>query len=319
MAGNGIRLGLIGAGRWGRNYIKTIAEINGLRLARLASRNPESRSLVDEECTVSSDWKEVSEARDIDGVIVATPPALHAEMTESAVAGGRPVLVEKPLTLDLGRARALRRFVAERHGFVMVEHTLLFHPACRKLKELAPDLGPVRAIGAELGQRGPHRKDTPVLWDWGAHAVAFCLDLMGVPPEAAAAECLERRMAEDGRQENYLLRLIFSGDVSADIRVGNKMDRRRRFAVHFDTAVLVYDDLVAAKLTRHPPTADFADPEGTGEAIGVPRTPPLEVAVREFGQAIAGKSSDLASLDLGVAVVSVLADCGGNSSVPSHL
>ncbi len=309
MAGNGIRLGLIGAGRWGRNYIKTIAAIDGLRLARLASRNPESRSLVDKECIISNDWKEVSKARDIDGVIVATPPRLHAEMTETAVTHGRAVLVEKPLTLDLGQARDLRRFVAEAHGFVMVEHTLLFHPAYRALKELAPGLGPVRAIGGELGRQGPYRMDTPVLWDWGAHAIAFCLDLMGAPPEAAQAECLEQRVVEDGRQENYLLSLTFSGDVSANIRIGNKMDKRRRFAVHFDTAVLVYNDHTPAKLTRHPPTTDFANPEGSGEAIGVPRTLPLEVAVREFGQAIATDSHDLASLDLGVAVVSVLGNC----------
>ena len=313
MAGNGIRLGLIVAGRWGRNYIKTIATIDGPRLARLASRNPEIRSLVDEECIISNDWKEVAKAHDIDGVIVATPPALHAEMTCSAVARGQPVLVEKPLTLDLGQAQALRHFVTEAHGFVMVEHTLLFHPAYRALKELGSGLGPIRAIVAELGRRGPYRTDTPVLWDWGAHAVAFCLDMMGMPPEAAEAECLEQRVVENSHQENYLLRLTFPGNVSANFRIGNKMDKRRCFTVHFDTAILVFDDLVPAKLTRHPPTVDFTDPQGPGEAIDVPPTLPLEVAVREFSQAITGQSRDLASLDLGVAVISVLADCDRNS------
>ena len=47
MSGNNetLRLGLIGAGPWGRNFIRTIDGIDGVTLARLASRNPESAGI----------------------------------------------------------------------------------------------------------------------------------------------------------------------------------------------------------------------------------------------------------------------------------
>ena len=40
-----LRLGLIGAGRWGRAYIRTLKSMAGVELARLCSANPESPKL----------------------------------------------------------------------------------------------------------------------------------------------------------------------------------------------------------------------------------------------------------------------------------
>ena len=42
-----IRLGLIGAGRWGKNFIRTIRGLDGVTLSAFCSRHPDSRSLVD--------------------------------------------------------------------------------------------------------------------------------------------------------------------------------------------------------------------------------------------------------------------------------
>ena len=135
---DGVRLGLIGAGHWGRVYIRTLAAVEGVRLSRVASRNPGTAQLVPAGCAVDLEWRKILDHRQIDGVIVASPPAMHAEMIRAAVEAGLPVLVEKPLTLDLAAARAVRSTVERHGGFVMVGHTHLFHPAYRKLKELAP-------------------------------------------------------------------------------------------------------------------------------------------------------------------------------------
>lgn len=300
-----IRLGLIGAGRWGRNYIKTIAALEGVRLARLTSRNPESVALVDSGCIISADWRELITCSDLDGVIIATPPALHAEMARAAVAAGLPVLVEKPLTLSLAEAQDLRDFVAARAGYVMVGHTHLFHPAYRALKQIAPQYGAVRAIRAEAGNHGPFRPEVPVLWDWGAHDIAMCLDLLGTLPAQSNARVVDRRQLDEGVGEIVEIRLDFPGEIPAHIRVGNILPRQRRFTVQCDTATLVYDDLVSAKLT--------VIPSGSGHfaacPIDVAPDLPLSVVVREFANAIANGSRDLSSLDLAVRVVKVLATC----------
>ena len=286
MAASPVRLGLIGAGRWGRNFIPTIAAVDGVDLVRIADP--------DAACATTGDWQDVVAADDVDAVIVATPPVLHAEMIEAAVAAGRPVLVEKPLTLDLEQALAVQRSVAGCGGLVMVDHIHLFNPAYRRLRELAAELGPPSGIRAEAGNHGPYRTDAPVLWDWGAHDVAMCLDLLGAVPEGVAAE----RTVNDARGEILDLRLDFPGGIVADIRIGNIMDKRRRFAVYFDGGHLLFDDLAADKLTRHPPHG--APPDLSPE-------PSLTCAVREFAEAVRNGETATDSLDLGVAVVEVLA------------
>lgn len=304
-----LALGLIGAGRWGRNYIATLAAMRGVFLARLASRNPESTTLAGPGCAVTADWREVIEAGKLDGVIVATPPALHAEMTRAAVAAGLPVLVEKPLTLDWAEARALAEVVQSRSGLVMVDHTHLFHPAFRALKEHVPDIAPVMAIRARAGAWGPFRDHTPVLWDWGSHDVAMCLDLMGRRPTTASAGHLESLSLPEGLGEILRLRLGF-GDVAVEIEVGNILAARvRRFEVVGAEGALVYDDTAADKLIRR-------EPSGQSRAIASDTTPPLTCAVAAFAAAIRSGSRDSASLRLGVDVVAVLAECARSLSPP---
>lgn len=301
-----LRLGLIGAGRWGRNYIKTIAGLEGMCLAALASGNPGSAHLVPGACLISPDWQAILDRRLIDAVIIATPPAVHARMATAAVERGLPVLVEKPLTLDSAEAVALRKFVAEHKGLVMVGHTQLFHPAYRKLREMLADYGPVRAIRSEAGNYGPFRLDTPVTWDWGAHDVAMCLDLLGTSPQRTGLRLVERRAVENALGEIFDIELIFPGEVRAAIRIGNILPKRRRFTAYTETAALIYDDFAPHKLTIAPGTSDD---DMTASRIPVPLVEelPLSNAVRTFARAVETGATGLDSLDLGVSVVSILA------------
>ncbi len=92
-----VRLGLVGAGAWGRNYIRTIAGLTGVVLARAASRNPDTQSLVPPDCVVTPDWRELVGATDLDGLILAVPPKVQAAIAEAAVRARLPLLLEKPI------------------------------------------------------------------------------------------------------------------------------------------------------------------------------------------------------------------------------
>lgn len=304
MGGDIIRLGLIGAGQWGRIYIKTISGLNDVELRWLASSNPQSRKLVGPECRVTDDWHQLVRAPDLEGVIIATPPSLHAEMAESAVKHGFGVLVEKPLTLCEHEAFSLYELAKREHVFVLVDHTHLFNPAYRKLKDFAAAYGPIRGICSVGGNWGPFREDTPVLWDWGAHDVAMCLDLLGSAPVMVKAKRLEKKNTAEGLGEILSLQLAFDGSVRADITTGNVMAKKKRLLeVHLQDRVLVYDDLAENKLVIH--TLSGEKPSLT-EAIGVDSTLPLTCAVKEFAVALRRGTGTLESLELGVEVVRTL-------------
>jgi predicted dehydrogenase len=209
------------------------------------------------------------------------------------------VLVEKPLTMDEDEARALESFVRDEGGLVIVDHVHLFHPAYRALKELAVGLGPIRSIRTASGGPGPSRDDATVLWDWGSHDVAMCLDLMGGMPEGARARRLVRR--REG--EAVSLRLDFPGGARAYVEISNIMEKKtRRLSVGTDRGTLVYDGVAHSPLVlRH-----GAKPE---EAIEVAPTPALNCAIMAFAGAVRDGSRDRGSLRLGLDTVTVLARC----------
>ena len=307
-----LRLGLIGAGRWGRAYIRTIQSMPGAGLARLCSSNPESRGLVDSACRITAEWNDLVEAGDLDGLIVAAPPALHAEMAEAALLAGLPVMVEKPLTLDLIEAERLERIAGEGEVPVLVNHVHLFHPGYAALKKEAAHLGPIRFIRSEGGSWGPFRKDTPPLWDYGPHDLALCLDLMGEEPSSAEAHEDDSRESGEGYGQIVTMKLGFPEGGGAALTVGNLMaGKRRKLAVFFDTCVMVLDDLCAEKLVRHrSPGGDSADPPdypaGPGEPVPIAGAPPLTRALEAFVFGIRGEAGEAFGVGLGVEIVRIL-------------
>jgi predicted dehydrogenase len=298
-----VRLGLIGAGRWGRNYVATIADVDGARLARLASSNPNAASLVAADCAISTDWRDVAAAPDLDGIVIATPPATHAEIAEAALSAGHAVLVEKPLTLDVAAAQGLLELAEARGAVAMVDHIYLFHPAYRALKRLADELGTIDHIRTAAGDWGPFRDDTPVLWDWGAHDVAMCLDLVGARPTAVRVKETERRNTDEGIGGHFAIAMTFPDGTTADITFSNLLTERKRYLeISAGDEAIVFDDTAADPLVQR--SAD-----GETHAVSCASTPPLTQAVTDFAAAIRLGTPDVGGLALGVDVVTVLARC----------
>ena len=290
-----LRLGLVGAGRWGKNFITTLSAVDGVRLTRLASRNLESLSLIPDGCEMFPDWQELIVDREIDGLIIASPPHSHAEIATAACSAGLPVLVEKPLTTIPSEAHGLLTS-AEKHGdFIMVDHIHLFHPAYRALKAKVSDLGgplKITKIVGEAGNNGPVRDDVSVLWDWGPHDVSMMLDLMDEYPTGIQAE----RIAEG----TIGLALDFVDGRRAETRLCNRLEHKvRRLDVFCAGHRLTYDDTGG--------DAFILDEE----PIAVSNKLPLTQAIEDFAQAIRENATDLTSLRLGVDAVDVLTVCDG--------
>jgi predicted dehydrogenase len=296
-----IQLGLIGAGRWGRRYIETIDTMSDARLARLGSQNPGSAELVPPDCIISEKWQEVAEASDIDGLILATPPEFHAEMAVHAINKNIPVLIEKPMSLDVGQAVEIATAARQKDCPVLVGHTHLYSAAYDALKERASDLGPLRRIVSIGGNRGPFQRNVGAMWDYAPHDIALCLDLAAAPPESLDARYLENSGIND---HTVAIALNFPNGVTARIEAGNLMlEKRRIFEAWFDGGKLVYDDLADHKLAFSPVQSAIIEPiEISGEM-------PLLRQIRAFICAISDKQKSATSMDIGIEVVEILAAC----------
>jgi len=298
--GKRMRLGLVGAGRWGSRYITTCDGLEGVQLALVASRNPATAQRAPPGCEVVEDWHSALEPRRLDGLILATPPAAHFEMALACVRTGLPVLVEKPLTLDHGQAQRLERAASDFDCLVMVDHTHLFSSAYEELKARARELeGPLRVRGMG-GNNGPFRADVSALWDWGPHDLSMTLDLLALPPVAASARAISVGEPQEPGKMVIHAELGFPDGAHAELTFGNLMKARRRiFEVHGVNGALIYDDLAADKLIAR-------DRSGVCTPVRLSRTPPLTRAVLAFRDAIRAGTREHPSLPLAVRVVEAL-------------
>ncbi len=303
-----LRLGLIGAGRWSRAYLKTVAALPDAAIVRVARRQAQPLDAPFQDIEVTTDWRRVAEASDLDGVILATPPSFHAEPALAAIRAGRAVLIEKPMTLSVDEARALVAAVRARPVPVLVEHTHLFHPAYTAIQHQAA--GRVLEITSLAGNWGTFHHNYSSLWDWGAHDVAMTLALTGAAPARIAARRVASQRVPEGIGERFELDLLFARGDRARLRFGNIVQpKTRRFLVDTGTGRLLYDDWTPPRLFRAPagytvdtPPAGVCTPQPCAETL------PLGLAVRAFLDRIRTSTLDLDSVELGLRVVEVLAE-----------
>lgn len=302
--GSTIRLGLIGAGRWGSHYIHTIQGTPEAVLARVSTRRSDVSTLVGQACQVDVSWQSLIDAEDLDGVIIATPPRLHYAMVRYALLHDLPVLAEKPLTMDVTEARTLRELAAKRGVPMLVDHVYLYHPAYRALRLHLGGKRPLRIQGS-AGGPGPFRPDIPVVWDYGPHDVAMCLDLVHETPVRVSAQRLARRRGGAAGGETIRLLLEFPSGAIADLSLSNILDKRARaLSVETGSERLVFDDAGETKVYRE-------QVEGTGlrEAIPFVAEPPLNLVVREFVEAINRGTPTDTDVELATEVVVTLTRC----------
>lgn len=299
-----IRIGLVGAGKWGKRYIDTLARIDGVELAHVGSANPDSARLVPAGCRISPDRRAVIEDRSLHGIVLASPPATHCELALAAIGAGTPVLIEKPLTLGSVDARSLAAAAAAQGVLTMTGHTHIFSTAFRALKAQGAALGTLLRTRSRGGNRGPVRPDATVLWDWGPHDVAMCFDLFDSAADAIRAWRVATQQLPDGIGEAIAIDLEFASGGRSEILVSNiEPSKRRIFEAFFERGTLAYDDLAEQKLVRRGVAAEVE------EAIAVDPSLPLDNLVKEFCTCVAERRSSHPSLDLGVRVVEVLEEC----------
>ena len=106
-----LRIAVLGCGYWGSNHVRTLKSLGVLHAVSDANLARAEGFASEQDClAVAPD--EIYARDDIDAIVMALPPQFHAEAAMRAVAGGKDVLVEKPIALtvdDAQRAVCLAR------------------------------------------------------------------------------------------------------------------------------------------------------------------------------------------------------------------
>ena len=165
-----IKVGVIGAGDWGKNHIRTYSEID-CELIGIADFDAKKKSLADSyKIKFFDDYKKLLPL--VDAVSVVVPTDKHYEVVKECLMRGKHVLVEKPITPEYNSAKELVNLANEKNLVLGVGYLFRFNPAVNSIKEQIKSIGEIQYITARfIHSNKPPRRDSGVIFNFGIHLV----------------------------------------------------------------------------------------------------------------------------------------------------
>ena len=317
---NRLKIGVVGAGAWGRNHVRTVAGLAEAELAAVCDADPKVRERVARQypaVLVTADLAALLRA--VDAVIVASPAATHASLARQVIEAGKPVLVEKPFALSVRDAESIAKLAADRSVPVLAGHLLVYHPALERLRDMVQkgELGKLFYLYGLRVNLGQVRKDENALWSFGPHDVSVALYLLGEQPIRVAAQ--GKSYLQPAIEDVVFLTMEFASGVLAHVQM-SWLDphKERKLTVVGARKMVVFDDMEPREklriydkgVDRPPEYGSFGESLAVREGdIFIPRIPtvePLAAELAHFVRAAQGREAARASADDGVRVVRVL-------------
>ncbi len=220
------RWGILGTGGIAATFASDLPLVPGAELAAVGSRTPETAAAFAERhgfARAHGSWAELAADPDVDVVYVATPHAYHHAGVMACLEGGKAVLCEKPMTLELATSAQLIQEARTRGLFLMEAMWMRCNPAVRRVQELVRDgaIGDVVTVHADFGLQGPfeatHRLRDPALGggallDLGVYPIHLAHLLLGTP---ATVQSWARLTPEGVDETTGMLLGYESGAVAA--------------------------------------------------------------------------------------------------------
>ena len=241
-----VTVGIIGAGYWGKNLIRSYSMIKSVRLKYIVDTNPntlETFSNYPEICKTEY-YHNVLGDPEVDAVVVSTPPVTHYEVVKKALLSGKHVFVEKPLTLETSHALELVEIAEERKRKLMIGHLLLYHPCITEIKKYIDDgdIGEIYYLYCQRLNLGKVRSDENALQSFAPHDISVAIYLMGKNPVSVCA--YGRSYLQHEIEDVVFLYMCFPQGKVAHVHVSWLDPHKvRRTTIVGSRKMVVFDDM----------------------------------------------------------------------------
>jgi len=263
---------VIGMGYWGPNLARNFATADGCALVMCCDkdrRRLEKTARQYPAATMTDSLAEVLDNKTVDVVSIATPVHTHYSLAKSALAAGKHVLVEKPLTGNVAEAEELVDLAKKNGRVLMVDHTFIYHPAVEKMKDIIRrgELGDICYYDSVRINLGLFQHDISVLWDLAPHDASIMEHLIGKPVkwvQAAGA-----RHAGQPVESMAYVTVQFDDNILGHMHVNWLSPVKvRQIIVGGGKRMLVYDDnLVTEKVKIYDRGVELHSIEGIHQAM----------------------------------------------------
>jgi predicted dehydrogenase len=176
---NRARIGFLGTGWIGRHRMEAIVRTGAVEVAAIADPSPDMAAEAHKlapEAQLASNLDHLLDTG-LDGVVIATPSAMHAEQSVQALQRGAAVFCQKPLGRTAAEARAVVGAARAADRLLAVDLSYRFTHGMERIRELlaSGDLGQVYAV--DLVFHNAYGPDKPWFYDPALSGGGCMMDL----------------------------------------------------------------------------------------------------------------------------------------------
>jgi predicted dehydrogenase len=291
IGGRGVRWGVLSTAGINRKVLPAVADSPAVDVVAIASRTCERATGAARAYGIPrahTRYEDLLADPDVEAVYIPLPNGMHVEWTLAALAAGKHVLCEKPLS---ARPEEVERCfdVAEQAGLVLSEGFMWrHHPQAQMLVDLVRDgaIGELRLVRAAFSFLLAREDD--VRWDaaldgGSLHDVGcYCVSgsrLLGGEPESVHGEAV---LTSTGVDSRFAGALRLPNDVLATFDCGFDMGARDELEAVGSEGSLFLDDPWHCV----DPVIEHRRPDGTVERLEMPRVSPYLLEFEDVSAAI---------------------------------
>ncbi|MBO5898963.1 MAG: Gfo/Idh/MocA family oxidoreductase [Clostridia bacterium] len=247
---NGVVIGYGGMGGWHTRYLK---ESDAVNLLGIYDIKPERSALAEENgIHAYASWQEVLDDASVDFVTLAVPNELHKPLAIEAMAAGKHVISEKPVTLSSSDLQEIFDASAKYGRLFTVHQNRRWDVDYLMMKQVyeSGKLGRVFNIESRIqgsrgipgDWRGKKEHGGGMILDWGVHLID---QMVGIANDKKIEKvyCRCDHITNDEVDDGFQLDLYFEGGLTARIEVGTShfISMPRFYMTGTDGAAIIND------------------------------------------------------------------------------
>jgi UDP-N-acetylglucosamine 3-dehydrogenase len=273
-----LRLGVIGAGKWGVNHLRTLSEID-CKLVGLADLNKDKKVLAD-----SNNIKFYTEYEKllplVDAVTVAVPTDMHYDVVKKCINAGKHVMVEKPITTKYESAKELVELAKKNKVLLGVGYLFRFNAAVNALKDEIPKIGQIHYVTARyIHSNKPPRTDSGVIFNFGIHLIDILNYVLDKKPFKVA--CKKINYLNPDREDAAILNLHYDSFIANLEKTWfHPLKKRDMWVIASDAKI--YADFLEQKLIKYPIKSQAKANPAKGIELPIKKNEPLKEELKAF-------------------------------------
>lgn len=174
-----LKAGVLGAGHLGKIHLKLLQQSDKFELVGFFDPDDEGAAQVVEEFGYRRFNALEDLIDEVDVVDIVTPTLNHFDCASMAIAKGKHIFIEKPITKTVEEAEKLRDLVRDKGVRGQVGHVERFNPAFLAVKDRIQN--PMFIEAHRLAEFNPRGTDVPVVLDLMIHDIDIILSVVNSP------------------------------------------------------------------------------------------------------------------------------------------